>query len=99
MVEYSYNLNAVFHSLSDPTRRAVLEQVSTKEKRITELVPAYKMSLAAVSKHVKVLELAGLILRRKNGRESYIRLNQEAMLAADQWISSYTKLWNQQLDS
>ncbi len=99
MVNYTYDLNLIFHSLADPTRRAVLEQISVSEKRISELIPAVKMSLAAVSKHVKVLEAAGLILRRKQGRESFIRLNQEAMLNADQWISSYTNLWNEQLDA
>ena len=99
MVNYEYNLDLIFHSLADPTRRAVLAQIGTGEKRITDLETPVKMSLAAVSKHIKVLETAGLVHRRKQGRESFLRINREALMNADEWISTYTRLWNEQLDS
>ena len=99
MVNLRYDLNLIFHALADPTRRAVLKQISAGEKRITELQPVVTMSLAAVSKHVKVLEKSGLIIKRRQGREIVVSLNQAAMLSADEWISRYTELWNQQLDS
>ena len=95
----NYNLNLVFQALADPTRRAILTQVHLKEKRISALHPPTKMSLAAISKHVKVLEKSGLIIRKKIGREIFVRLNHEAMMSADEWISTYTLHWNQQLDS
>jgi len=99
MVNYSHNLDLVFHALSDPTRRSILRLVAKKEKRIKELSDPFDMSLAAISKHLKVLERAGLVNRRKSGREFYMSMNQEALISADQWISFYKKFWVQQLDS
>ena len=99
MVNYPHDLNLIFHALADPTRRSMLEQVYSGEKRISDLVPAFDMSLAAISKHVTVLEKAGLIFRRKQGRDSYISLNQEALMDANEWTSTYTQMWTEQLDS
>lgn len=99
MVNYQYDLNLIFQCLADPTRRAVLEQVSKGERCIGELARPFKMSLAAVSKHVKVLETAGLIKKRKQGREAYISMNHEALMSVEQWLSCYENLWNEQFDS
>ncbi len=99
MVNYQYDLNLIFHCLSDPTRRAVLEKVSKEERRIGELAQPFKMSLAAVSKHLKVLEAAGLIKRRKQGREVFININREALMSVEEWLSSYESLWSEQFDT
>ena len=99
MVKYNYDLDLVFNALADPTRRIILRQIIEGEKRVTELAKPFKMSLAAVSKHLKVLEKARLINRRKQGREYYMSFNHEALLSADKWISLYRTFWEDQLDS
>lgn len=74
-------------------------QIIEGEKHVTELAKPFKMSLAAVPKHLEVLEKAGLINRRKQGREHYMSFNHEALLSADKWISLYRTFWEDRLDS
>jgi DNA-binding transcriptional ArsR family regulator len=100
MVESNdYNLDLIFQALSDPTRRAILEDLSLRERGITEIAKPFRMSLAAVSKHVRVLEKAKLIHRRRDGSFSYLSVNGEAMLTADEWIGCYKKFWTGRLAS
>lgn len=94
-----YNLDLIFHALADPTRRAMLRSLSSQEKPITEVAEPHDMSLAAVSKHVKVLEKAGLVRRRREGSFSYLSLNGAAMKSADEWIEQYAKLWEARFDA
>ena len=100
MVKYSTSrLDGVFRALADPTRREILRSVARRECSVTELAAPFEMSLAAVSKHLKVLEKANLIHRIKSGRTSYCRLNAEALKTAEQWIASYARFWETRLDA
>jgi DNA-binding transcriptional ArsR family regulator len=95
----SYDLDLIFHAFSDPTRRAILKKLSRSEKSIVEVAKPFQMSLTAVAKHVKVLEKAKLISRRREGSSSYLKLNDPAMATAEEWISHYRRYWQEQLDS
>ena len=88
MVEYGteQNLNAVFHALADSTRRAILMQVAQEELTVNEIATRHRMSLQGVSKHLKVLEGAGLIVKRKTGRIRRCSANFEALEQASQII-------------
>ena len=99
MVDYSpRQLDSVFHALADPTRRALLKSLSEGERTISELAAPFDMSLEAVSKHVKVLERAGLVDRTIEGRTHICRLNAEPMYGGMEWIRHYEKYWNRRLD-
>jgi DNA-binding transcriptional ArsR family regulator len=95
----SYDLDLIFHALSDPTRRAIMKNLTRREKPITEVAKPFEMSLAAVSKHVKVLERARLVNRDRRGSFSYLTLNPSAMQTAGQWIDHYRQLWEDRLDA
>ncbi|MEM7183749.1 MAG: metalloregulator ArsR/SmtB family transcription factor [Spirochaetota bacterium] len=101
MVESSlYNLDTIFHALSHPSRRAILQDLQdVKEKTISELAAPFPVSLAAISKHLQVLQKAGLIKRYKSGSFFYVSLNPEALQTADEWIQGYKIFWEAQLDS
>lgn len=92
-------LDLIFHALSDPTRRAILQTLTRRERPITELAQPFEMSLAAVSKHVKVLERARLVQRERRGSFSYLRLGGDALLTAQQWIDKNRTLWEDRLDN
>jgi DNA-binding transcriptional ArsR family regulator len=92
------SLDLTFAALSDPTRRDILRLLSNGESRITELAEPFSMSLPAVSKHLVVLERAGLLRRRKIGREHRLELNAVPMEAAAEWIEEYRKFWEGSLD-
>ena len=92
-------LDAVFQALSDPTRRDMLDKLALREHSISELAAPHDMSLAAASKHVKVLERAGLVFRSKTGRTHYCRLNPRPLAEAEAWLRYYERFWNQRLDA
>jgi len=92
-------LDSIFHALSDPTRRAILHDIATREKTVTEIARPYPVSLAAVSKHLKVLETADLIARERRGSFQIVRLKAETLKPAEQWLAYYEKYWNQRLDA
>jgi DNA-binding transcriptional ArsR family regulator len=92
------HLDKVFHALADPTRRAILKRLTTKEQPVTEVARPFRMSLPAVSKHIKVLEGARLVRRTREGSYWYIRLDAAAMKHADQWLEDYRQFWEQSLD-
>ena len=98
MVKSTYDLDLIFQALADPTRRAILNSLSRSERAVTEVADPFNMSLVAVSKHIKVLERAQLVHRRWEGNFSYLSLNAEAMLTANQWMEYYRKFWEQSLD-
>lgn len=95
----TYDLNLIFHALSNSTRRAILRDISRREKTIKEITKPYKMSLPAVSKHLKVLGRAHLIKRRKEGSFHIIKLNAKGLKSAEQWLSYYQKFWDHRLDA
>jgi DNA-binding transcriptional ArsR family regulator len=99
MVESSAQLDAVFHALADPTRRSLLRKVARGRRSVTELARPYKMSLAAVSKHLRVLENAKLIARSKQGSFHFVRLHAEAMKPARDWFLDYEAFWSDRLDA
>jgi DNA-binding transcriptional ArsR family regulator len=100
MVESSaYDLDLIFHALSDPTRRAILKNLTRQERAIGAVAKPFEMSLAAVSKHVKVLERARLIQRSRRGSYSYLSLNGKAMISAGHWIDHYRAIWEQRLEA
>jgi DNA-binding transcriptional ArsR family regulator len=94
----SPRLDAVFHALSDSTRRSILRDVSGREKTVTEIALPYQMSLAAVSKHLKVLERAGLIQREKRGSFQFVQVNAKPMQEAGQWLAYYEQFWDDRLE-
>jgi DNA-binding transcriptional ArsR family regulator len=98
MVEHSAHLDAVFHALSDRTRRAMLGRLAQRERTIGELATPFSMSLAGASKHVKVLERAGLVTRMIRGRTHYCRLRATRLQEAEAWLKRYERFWNENLD-
>ena len=99
MVEYcSELLDRTFGALSDPTRRRILAQLAQGEQCVTSLARRHAMSLAAVSKHLIVLEKAGLVKRRRKGRVHSLALEAKPMQEAQAWIDRYRKFWEGNLD-
>jgi len=92
-------LSEVFHSLSDPTRRKILEGLSKRPLTVSEIKAPFRISLVAISKHLKVLERAKLIRRQKMGREHMIRLHPQPLRDAHRYIESFKKDWSRQLDA
>jgi DNA-binding transcriptional ArsR family regulator len=92
-------LDSIFHALGDSTRRSILRDISSKEKTVGEIAKPYRMSLAAVSKHLNVLESAELIARERRGNFQIVRLKPNSLRPAEQWLAYYEKFWNQQLDA
>lgn len=97
MVKYS--LNSLFGSLSDETRRDILWRLLLGEQTISQLSKTYKMSLPAVSKHLKVLETSGLIVREKRGRQWFVRLSPMALQEATEYLQQYKATLHNRLDS
>jgi DNA-binding transcriptional ArsR family regulator len=91
-------LNALFHALSDPTRRAMLHTLSGGARNVGDLAKPFEMSLAAASKHIKVLEGAGLVRREVRGRTHTCHLHAASMHAGLEWIRHYERFWNERLD-
>jgi len=92
-------LDAVFHALSDPTRRGMLHALSQSERSIGDLATPYQMSFAGASKHVRVLERAGLVRRRIVGRVHYCSLDAARLREAQQWLTHYERFWTGRLDA
>lgn len=92
-------LDAVFHALGDPTRRAMLRRLAAGERTVGELAEPFAMSLAAASKHVKVLEAAGLIRREVRWRTHICRLDPGPLAAAQDWLGFYERFWTDRLDA
>jgi DNA-binding transcriptional ArsR family regulator len=91
-------LDVTFHALSDPTRRGMLANLALGEKSVGELGEPFAMTFAGASKHVKVLERAGLIERRKAGRKQICSLRAEPLAQAEQWLRQWEEFWTVRLD-
>lgn len=92
------SLDTTFSALADPTRRALLTRLSGGERTVSELAEPFEMSLPAVSKHLRVLEEAGLVTKRYEGRTVYCTLKANPMREAAAWIETYRRFWTDQLD-
>lgn len=100
MVEHeSQRLDAVFHALSDPTRRDMLRRLAQAESSVGELAAPFEMSLAAASKHIQVLERAGMVRRSVQGRTHRVSLDARPLHAGVEWLRHYEKFWSARLDS
>lgn len=93
MVNYKDALDATFSALSDPTRRGILAQLAEGQEKVTELARPYRMSLPAISKHLRILERAGLITRTRAGREHRIRIDPKPIREAMDWMTMYAEAW------
>jgi DNA-binding transcriptional ArsR family regulator len=91
-------LDRVFSALSDPTRRAMLRRLASGERTVGELAQPFAMSFAAAAKHVKVLEEAGLLRRRIEGRSHRCRIDPRPLARADRWLAHYQRFWTARLD-
>lgn len=92
------SLDATFAALADPTRRAILARLARGEATVTELVSPFKLSQPAISKHLKVLENAGLITRGRDAQRRPCRIAAEPLAEANEWLEEYRKLWEVNFD-
>lgn len=100
MVEHSAAaLDRVFSAVADPTRRAILSALARKPATVTQIAQPFPTSLNAISKHILVLERAGLIERQVVGREHHCRLNPAPLRHASAWLEHYRKFWDVRLDA
>lgn len=99
MVKYpSQTLNRTFAALADPTRRRILAHLARGDRCVTHLARPHAMSLPAVSKHLRVLEKAGLLRRRRYGRVHEMQLDAKPLREAARWVEEYRKFWEGSLD-
>lgn len=99
MVECVADLNLIFQSLADPVRRDILRRSAKEELCVSELAEPYRMTLAAISKHLRVLEKAKLIVKRREGKRQFVTLAPVAFQEASTYLREYEKLWNTRLDA
>ena len=99
MVEYRQGLDAVFAAVSDPTRRAILATLAWKPATVTAIARPFPVSLNAISKHLMVLERAGLIRRKVVGREHHCSIEPKRLREAAAWFDHYRMFWEERLDS
>ena len=91
-------LSTTFQALADPTRRAILAQLALGERSVTELAAPFDISLPGISKHLKVLEHAGLITRSRDAQWRPCKLEPKALMTVDTWLEEYRQLWNARFD-
>lgn len=101
MVEHSNSteLDRIFSALADPTRRAILRSLTRRPATINEIAEPFPVSLNAISKHVMVLERAGLLRREIKGRQHHCRIEARPLRQADAWMSHYRQFWDDRLDA
>lgn len=98
VISHVQRVDRLFHALSDHTRRRILERLASGDRPVSDLVDQFEISQPAVTKHLGVLEKAGLITRRRYGRMRYACARPEAVKPSLEWIRRYTRLWNERLD-
>jgi DNA-binding transcriptional ArsR family regulator len=104
-IQYTFWCNVRMHNLSDvltaishPTRRAIIGRLANGPARFSDVAEPFDTALNAVTKHLKLLERAGLIARRKQGREVFISFRGEPLREVAEWVSEYERFWNERLD-
>ena len=98
MVNYQ-SLDRTFAALADPTRRAIVNRLALGEANVSELAEPFSISLPAISKHLRVLEQAGLLVRRKEGRTHHCHLRADPLNDAVEWIEEARRFWDDRLDA
>lgn len=96
---YALNLDNVFASLADSTRRDIIKRLSINELSVSDIARPYKMSLAAISKHLKVLENAKMIIKRRSGKHQLVQIYPQALAEAAGYLNYYEYLWNERMDN
>jgi DNA-binding transcriptional ArsR family regulator len=100
MDEYtSTRLDGVFNALCDPTRRAILARLTDTDSRVTDIAAEFPISLNSISKHIRMLERAGLVTRSVQGRDHVLSLNAGPLADAAEWIERYRRFWEGRLAS
>ena len=99
MVEQSAILDLIFSSLSDPTRRDILSRVMHHGQSVSEIAAEYDFSLAAIAKHLQVLEHAGLVRKIRRGKQRIVTVDPAGLTAAKDYLETYHELWEQRLDN
>jgi DNA-binding transcriptional ArsR family regulator len=99
MVEYTLHLDSVFGSLADPTRRDILRRVAAAELSISQIAEHYDLTFAAISKHLKILEKAQLIRKRRQGKQQIVQLSPAAFKEASEYLQRYEQLQNDRFDA
>jgi len=99
MVECAFSLDNIFGALADPTRRDILRRVSSTEMSVGEIARYYDLTFAAVSKHLKVLERAKMIIKRRKGKEQIVSLAPQALADASEYLDWYKRFWETRLDA
>ena len=99
MIECTLQLDLLFGSLSDPTRRDILKRVAQEDLSVSDVAEPYRISLAAVSKHVKILEQANLVVKERRGKQQMVRLAPEALKSAETYLEHYQTLWEDRFDA
>ena len=98
IIQKSARTDRAFHALADTTRRRILEQLGKTEQTVMQLVDQFTISQPAITKHLNVLEDAGLISRRKMGRQRICRAEPAGLASAAEWLATWSSYWNQRLD-
>jgi DNA-binding transcriptional ArsR family regulator len=91
-------LSLKLQALSDPTRRAILARLTSGEATVNQLAEPFAMTLPGISKHIKVLETAGLITRSRNAQQRPCKLSSEGLKEVDNWMNTYREMWEKRLD-
>jgi DNA-binding transcriptional ArsR family regulator len=99
MVEYSLQLDSIFGSLADSTRRDILRRVARSELSVSEIAHSYDISLAAVSKHLKILEQAKLVVKRRRGKQQLVQAAPKTLADAEKYLEQYRQMWEERLDA
>ena len=99
MVEYTYSLDVTFGALADPTRRDILSRLARQELSVGDIAKNYSLTFAAISKHLKVLEKARLITKRRRGKEQLVTLMPRAFDDINDYLESYNRLWGDRLNA
>jgi DNA-binding transcriptional ArsR family regulator len=99
MVEYTLSLDSIFSALADPTRRDILRRISYKELTVGEIAQPYDLTFAAISKHLKVLEKAKMVVKKRRGKEQIVYISSLALKEAEDYLDYYRQLWETRLDS
>ncbi|MBP7134372.1 winged helix-turn-helix transcriptional regulator [Patescibacteria group bacterium] len=99
MVERTIQLNAVFSALADPTRRDILKRVSKEELSISTLAEPYRLSFAAIAKHITALETAKLITKRRDGKKQFVCIVPKTIEIASRHLEKYEQLWQARFDA
>ncbi|MDX2144623.1 MAG: metalloregulator ArsR/SmtB family transcription factor [Rhodospirillaceae bacterium] len=98
MSSHAARLNLVFSALADPTRRAILARVARSEATVNELVEPFRLTQPAISKHLKVLETAGLISRGREAQTRPVRLTAAPLAEVETWLGDFRRFWEQRFD-